>query len=140
MNNVVDLKMAAAGDDQPNPDAPQFSFSDFWRAYPRRVARKDAEKAWAKVMPEDYPKIFAAVARARQTDDWRRESGKFIPFPASYLRGERWLDELESDLTMGECMWNVNDNREPGKGKCSKNGVREKNGVVYCSDHITRVN
>lgn len=131
--------MAASGDEQ-NPDAPQYSFSDFWRAYPRRVARKDAEKAWAKIHPEDYAKIFAAILKARKSDDWKRDDGRYIPYPATYLRGERWTDELESDLTMGECMWNVNGNREYGKGKCTKQGSKEKNGVVYCQTHAAMVN
>lgn len=139
MHNVVDIKMAA-GDEQPNLDAPQFTFADFWRAYPRRVARKDAEKAWAKIDPAEYPKIFAAVARAKKHDDWRREEGRFIPYAATFLRGERWNDELDSDVTMGECMWNVNNNREPGKPKCNRPGSKEKNGVVYCSAHASRVN
>jgi hypothetical protein len=140
MGTVVDLKMAASGDDTPNPDAPQFSFADFWRAYPRRVAKKDAERAWLKIAAECYPKIFAAIAKAKRSDDWRRDEGRYIPYPASWLRGERWDDELESDLTMGQCHWNINDNREPGKGRCNNQASREKNGVVYCAAHMGRVN
>jgi hypothetical protein len=140
MGNVVDLKMAAAGDETTNPDAPQFTFADFWKLYPRRVARKDAEKAWLRIEPEIYPKIFAAVAKARTTDDWRRENGKYVPYPASYLRGERWDDELETDLTMGVCCWNQNGTREPGKPRCARPATKEKNGVVYCADHAGRVN
>lgn len=139
MGNVVDLKMAAAGDEQPNPDLPQFTFSDFWRLYPRRVARKDAEKAWARVKPEDYPKIFAAVERAKQTDDWNRENWRFVPYPATYLRGERWEDELDAPL-MGQCCWNQNGTREPGSPRCNKQASKEKNGVVYCTIHAGQVN
>lgn len=139
MRNVYDIKMAQAGDEQPNLDAPRHAFDDFWQLYPRRVAKKDAEKAWKAVPREAYPLIFAALPKQRQTDDWRRDSGKFIPYPASYLRGERWTDELQADLTMGECMWNINGNREDGP-KCSKPGTTEKNGAIYCAGHANRVN
>jgi hypothetical protein len=140
MGNVVDLKMAASGDEQPNPDAPIITFDTFWRAYPRRVARKDAEKAWAKIPPEQHQQILNAITQARKSDDWRRDEGRYIPYPASYLRGERWTDELESDLTMGQCCWNQNGGREEGKPRCPNGASVEKNGVVYCKAHAGRVN
>ena len=127
-------KMAAAGDDAVNLDAPKYSFDDFWRAYPRRVARKDAEKAWFKVDASNHAKIFAAVAASKRTDDWKKNGGQYIPYPASYLRGERWLDEIDADLSMGQCCWNINGNRGPG-GRCPDDGVTEKNGQPYCRKH-----
>jgi hypothetical protein len=131
------IKLAAAGDEQ-NPDMSRVSFADFWKAYPRRVARKDAEKAWHKIDAAEYPKILEAVGRQRKTEDWRRDGGRYIPYPASFLRGERWLDELEADLSMGQCAWNINGNRGP-EPRCTQSGVTEKNGVVYCKLHGERV-
>lgn len=138
MGTVVDLKMAASGDD--NPDAPTYTFDDFWKLYPRRVARKDAEKAWKGIRSEDYPQIFAAIEQAKQTDDWQRDNWRYVPYPATYLRGERWTDELEGDLSMGQCCWNVNGNREPGKPRCGNRATKERSGVVYCKTHIAMVN
>jgi hypothetical protein len=92
-----------------------------------------------KVDPVEYPRIMAGIERARMTDDWRKDNGAFIPYFATYLRGERWNDELESDLTMGQCDWNRNGTREPGKPRCSHRASKEKNGTVYCSDHAGRV-
>jgi hypothetical protein len=131
------VKLAAAGDEQ-NMDSPRVNFTDFWRAYPRRVAKKDAEKAWAKIDAAEYPKILDAITKQRKTEDWRRDGGRFIPYPASFLRGERWTDELEADLSMGQCSWNINGNRGP-EPRCTQSGVTEKNGVVYCKLHGARV-
>lgn len=136
---AIDRKMAAAGDETINPDQGKITFADFWKAYPRRVARKDAEKSWAKIPAETHRKILEAVLKARSTEDWRKDNGRFIPYPATYLNGERWEDELDTDMTMGECMWNCNGTREPGQPKCSQPGVKEKNGVIYCASHMTRV-
>jgi hypothetical protein len=68
-------------------------FLGFYDRYPRKEARKDAEKAWGqlKVTPETEEKIHAAL-------DWQipiyeQREKHFIPLPASYLRGERWTDE-----------------------------------------------
>lgn len=132
------VKMAAAGDEQPNPDAPVLGFADFWKAYPRRVARKDAEKAWAKIDAAEFPKILEAVGRHRKTDDWRKSGGTFIPYPGTWLRGERWNDELEADLSMGQCAWNINGNRGP-EPRCTTPGTTEKNGIVYCKLHVERI-
>lgn len=68
-------------------------FLGFYNRYPRREARKDAEKAWGqiRVTPETEEAIHKAL-------DWQvplyeQREKHFIPLPASYLRGERWTDE-----------------------------------------------
>jgi hypothetical protein len=137
---LIDFKAAASGDE--NPDyVPSIDFDAFWRAYPRKVARKDAEKAWLSVKPDDRPKIIAAIARAKKCDDWRRDGGRYIPYAGTYLRGERWNDEfdVEVDLTMGQCCWNQHGTRENGP-RCALPATKEKNGVVYCAAHAGRVN
>ena len=134
-----DRKMAAAGDEQPNPDRPSLTFADFWRLYPRKVARKDAERAWSRIDASLYPKICAGVESHRQTDDWRRDGGRFIPYPATYLNGERWEDELESAPTLGQCVWNQHGNREEGRPRCPENATTEKHGLAYCKEHGGRV-
>lgn len=133
MSNVVELKSVD------NPDVQQITFDDFWRAYPRRQAKKDALKAWRTVDPAAHAKILPAIKAWCRCDDWRRDGGRFIPFPATWLRGERWDDELDTVTSIGECCWNVNGNREPGP-KCSQPATIEKNGVAYCKAHAGRVN
>lgn len=68
-------------------------FLGFYNRYPRREARKDAEKAWGqmRITPETEDAIHAAL-------DWQiplyeQREKHFIPLPATYLRGERWTDE-----------------------------------------------
>lgn len=135
---VYDRKLAAAGDEQVNPDAPRITFNDFWITYPRRQARKEAEKAWKQIDGDRHPEMLAAIMRAKKTHQWRRDSGQYIPMPATYLRGERWSDELEGDITMGQCVWNIHGNRgdEP---RCTESACVEKRGVCYCKKHGDRV-
>ena len=133
MGTVVELKTVD------NPDAQQLTFDDFWRAYPRRQAKKDALKAWRTVDPSAYGKILPAIRAWCRCDDWIREGGRFIPFPATWLRGERWEDELDTVASLGECYWNCNGTREPGP-KCCAPATVEKNGVAYCKAHAARVN
>lgn len=132
------LKMAAANDEQPNPDAIAITFEDFWARYPRRVARKDALMAWKKLDPRDYEKILGAIEAQRRSEQWKKSGGAFIPYPASWLNGERWNDELDADLSMGRCVWNRNGNRGP-EGQCKEQAVTEKKGGVYCKRHGEQV-
>lgn len=135
--SVTQLKLASAGDDQLELER-RVTFDEFYKAYPRKRARKAAIEAWAKVSIEDRSKILAALAQHKKSDDWRKDGGKFIPYPASWLRGERWDDQLESDLGMGQCSWNMHGNRSDD-GRCSEDAVTEKRGVAYCKRHGDQV-
>lgn len=130
------VKLAAAGDEQIEP-AKQITFDDFWSLYPRRVARKDALKAWQKIDPIHHNDILEAVPYHKRTEDWRKDGGKYIPYPASWLNGERWTDEMETDLSMGECQFNCNGNMGDFP-KCTAPATTEKRGVVYCKAHADR--
>lgn len=72
-------------------------FEHFWRAYPRKVAKASARKAWFKLKPspELQAVILDAVARHSRQDQWTKDKGKFIPHPATWLNGERWEDETD---------------------------------------------
>src|SRR5687767_8542683 len=73
----------------------QTDFDVFWRTYPRRVGKKDAHRAWKALNPSTdlVRAILAALAWQSQTKDWQKDGGAFVPYPATYLRGERWTDE-----------------------------------------------
>lgn len=75
-------------------------FEEFWKLYPKKVAKGDARKAWqqvAKIRPP-LSTLLKAVVVAKACEQWRRDGGAFIPYPATWLRGERWEDCHEVDL------------------------------------------
>lgn len=73
------------------------SFGLFWASYPRRVAKAEARRAWAKLNPS--PALLETILKAlewqKRLEQWRRDGGQFCPHPASWIRGERWEDEPE---------------------------------------------
>lgn len=75
----------------------QGGFDRFWHSYPKRLAKGDAQKTWKKlkVNPSLLDTILMAVEKQKQSADWQKESGKFIPYPATWLNGRRWEDETE---------------------------------------------
>ena len=71
-------------------------FDEFWKAYPKKVAKQDAVRAFKKLKPnaETVEAIIADV-KARTSHEWNGKELQYIPHPATYLRGKRWEDETE---------------------------------------------
>lgn len=67
-------------------------FDEFWQIYPRRVAKKEAQKAWKKIEPEKIPLILEAVERQKKGGALSREP-QYIPHPATWLNRGQWEDE-----------------------------------------------
>jgi hypothetical protein len=72
------------------------AFEQFYSAYPKKKARRNAERAWAKLnlTPEQVQAIMTALEKHKRSEDWRKDRGKFVPYPATWLNGHRWEDEL----------------------------------------------
>jgi hypothetical protein len=79
-----------------NPVVP-FGFERFWSAYPKKTAKPVASKSWEKLQPDEslIAEILAAIERARATEQWLRDDGKFIPHPATWLNQRRWEDQQD---------------------------------------------
>jgi uncharacterized protein YdaU (DUF1376 family) len=80
-------------------------FEEFWAACPRQSSQGNARTAWEVAIGKAAPdviisamKAFAAKTKATKTED------KFIPFPATWLDDERWLD---GDLQPAQAMANA---------------------------------
>ena len=75
-------------------------FDSWWKVYPRKLAKADARKAWKQTAPIRPPAadLIKAVIVACRTDAWIEAGGKYIPYAATWLRGERWADVHEIDL------------------------------------------
>lgn len=68
-------------------------FDTFWSAYPKKVGKGAAEKSWQKNKPP-LEEVLVAIEKQKQTDQWKKENGQFIPNPATWLNQKRWEDEV----------------------------------------------
>jgi hypothetical protein len=70
-------------------------FEAFWKAYPNRVSKGDAHRAWAKLEPDGalVGRIMSALEWQTLSPQWVKDSGRFIPHPATWLNSRRWEDE-----------------------------------------------
>lgn len=71
-------------------------FDKFWQAYPKKASKKQAQKSWKKISPslELFEKILKALEMVKQTEQWKKDNGKYVPYPATWLNQERWTDEI----------------------------------------------
>ena len=70
-------------------------FDQFWKAYPRKVGKGAARKAWSRIRPtqELLQEILNSLAEQKYSDTWVRDAGRYIPHPTTWLNQERWADE-----------------------------------------------
>ena len=74
----------------------QRSFAEFWEQYPRKISKQMAWRAWFKIMPDSklVKVIMKSLMAYRETSQWRKDGGQFIPHAATWLNQKRWEDEV----------------------------------------------
>ena len=91
--NVVPLQMV----DTETGEITDATFADFWTLFPRRVAKKDAQRAWIRLTAQQRMEAIVALCEWRRV--WVNKDTEFLPHPATWLNGERWEDELPTEYT-----------------------------------------
>lgn len=86
-------------------------FSIFWASYPKKVGKGAAEKSWKKIKPTKdlLEKMLNAIETAKQSMQWNKDNGQYIPNPTTWLNQKRWEDEI------------IIDNKYSNKSKNSNN-------------------
>lgn len=85
----------------------QTGFDEFWDAYPKKRAKDDAVKAFSKRKPDRdlLAQMLKAIETQRRSDDWAKDNGQFIPYPATWLNDGRWMDEINAKPNAGSSMF-----------------------------------
>ena len=128
--------------DAPRTDAHERRWECFWAAYPKHVGTGAARKVFDRIKPDDAltDSMVAAIEAAKQSEQWRRDNGQFIPHPSTWLNQRRWEDETGAattgpagvDLLPGEVATEV----APGHWELEAGGIKrvikpEYNGVIW---------
>jgi hypothetical protein len=71
------------------------TFAVFYGLYPRKMARKDAEKAWKSMTTDEQEKAIEALPQHLKYWKIKETAKDYIPYPASWLRAGRYDDELD---------------------------------------------
>ena len=85
-----EYKSESESKQEPREDA----FDVFWNAYPKKVGKEAARKAYAKVkVPNEV--LLYAIALQKNSQQWKKDNGQYIPNPATWLNQGRWEDEVQ---------------------------------------------
>lgn len=70
-------------------------FAEWWSAYPKKVSKGAALKAWSKLKPDQAQRaqMLDALRWQVRQPAWTKDGGAFIPHPATYLNAAAYLDE-----------------------------------------------
>lgn len=98
-NININIKNKRVSKDTQNAHA--MAFDTFWAAYPRHTNKKAALQSFLRLNPDDamMQTILAAIDRQKNSQQWTKDGGQFIPHPATWLNGRRWEDEMPQGTT-----------------------------------------
>jgi hypothetical protein len=72
-------------------------FDTFWREYPKKKSKGQARTAFNKALKKtDLNTIMTALRALKETKQWTKNGGEFVPYPATWLNAEGWEDEVRS--------------------------------------------
>lgn len=71
-------------------------FDEWWALYPRKTKKLDARKAFTAAVKAKVDPDHIITSLRRQIDAWRvtNQDPRFIPYPASWLRGGSYDDDF----------------------------------------------
>jgi uncharacterized protein YdaU (DUF1376 family) len=83
--------------DKPKPKKiDQEKFEEFWSAYPKKISKGAAQRAYEKATKEtSHNDIIEGLTRSVQGDH-RFETKQYTPYPATWLNEKGYLDDFKS--------------------------------------------
>lgn len=72
-------------------------FEKFWNTYPKKRDKKKAAVAFSRIknLPAIFDNIMQSLEQQKKSKQWQSDGGQYIPYPTTWINGERWNDELE---------------------------------------------
>lgn len=87
-------------------------FEKFWKAYPKKVGKGGAYRAYKniKAVKTLLPDMLDSLEKHKNSEQWKRNNGQFIPNPQTWLNQRRWEDEViirdeHKPFTADELRW-----------------------------------
>ena len=104
LSNIKDRDKDITKDIIINNNIYKQNFEKFWKAYPKKRDKGNAEKWFKKNKPSEelINLMIKQIERFKDTNDWKKQDGQFIPYPTTWLNAKMWEDEFETDTEKEE--------------------------------------
>jgi len=73
-------------------------YEKFWENYPKKTKKEEAKLAWLKIKPDLYM-VLDTLKWQKESDQWFKNEGQYIPSPLNYIMNKRWTDEPPEPIT-----------------------------------------
>jgi len=80
-------------------------FDEFWQEYPKKIAKKKAQQIFFRILKKKknkqplFNEIMTGLKKYKQTPQWKKDNGAYIPHPTTWLNQERWTDDISTQTT-----------------------------------------
>lgn len=73
------------------------NFELFWSAYPNKKSKKEAEVKFKRIdfKKHTFESIMSSLEKQKQSQDWIKNGGQYVPMPTTWINQERWADEVQ---------------------------------------------
>lgn len=73
----------------------EIKFDKFYKNYPKKVQKQNVKKWFKKNNPNDelFNIIMNKLEEFKQSNNWKKDNGQYIPYPTTWLNQKRWEDE-----------------------------------------------
>jgi hypothetical protein len=82
------------------------AFTKAWNAYPKKVGKGAAKKAWDKVKPP-IDNVLEALSWQCAQPNWVKDGGQYIPHFSTWLNQRRWEDEPFNPPSQNDAAWGM---------------------------------
>jgi hypothetical protein len=73
-------------------------FEEFWKAYPRKENKAATLALWgSKKCSGDSVKLMMHLSGCKDSEQWVKDGGRFVPMASTYLRQQRYLDDSSAN-------------------------------------------
>ena len=76
------------------------NFELFWSAYPNKKSKKPAFEKFKRIdfKKTSFESIMISLEKQKQSDDWTKNGGQYVPMPQTWIFNERWTDEVQAPV------------------------------------------
>ena len=76
------------------------NFELFWSAYPNKKSKKTAFEKFKRIdfKKTSFESILISLEKQKQSDDWTKNGGQYVPMPQTWIFNERWTDEIQTSV------------------------------------------
>lgn len=119
-------------------------FERFWKMYPKKGSKGKALTIWLRICTRqnketpEWIQIKRALFEQKETEQWTKEEGKYIPLASTWLNQSRWLDDPK-ELVSRSFTSTIEKYQCPEGWKFGIDYNSSKHGCMKCEDNHENV-